>query len=63
MKEHSLSDKDNEEIDRLAQNYRDAHLAEETGDFEGVAALDRQSRLLIDQSRRRREVPNKKSGR
>lgn len=50
-----LTAKDNEEIDRLAQNYRDAHLAEERGDFEGVAALDRQSRLLIDQSRRRRE--------
>lgn len=49
-----LTDKDHEEIDRLAQNFKDSHLAEKRGDFEGVAALDRQSRLLIDQSRRRR---------
>ena len=49
-----LTDQDNEDIDRLAQNFRDSHLAEQHGDFEGVAALDRQSRLLIDQSRRRR---------
>ncbi len=50
----NLTDQDHEDIDRLAQNYRDAHSAEQRGDSEGVTALDRQSRLLIDQSRRRR---------